>query len=322
MRLLNQIRVDYRTLAVSLLLVLGWAQPALTQDYERVDAAIQIYPERFQNVEELSRLITRDFIAPEDKVRAIYSWIIQNIAYDPDEYKQFNFSFKNYRERNVKEQKTRENIIKRTLQKGVAVCEGYAMLFEKLCELQGIPNYLVRGDTKAGFQDIGRAFKKSHMWNVATIEGRSYLFDPTWGAGKYNRKFIKDPSYFYFKTPPDLFFKTHYPDMYEDAFMEEVISKETFATMPIIIHEQLRREDIASPRNGIISSEDADGAVDFKLRNVSPEFIAYSYGDKQMEVTRIKKEETTLHFSVPLRIGVENLLIYFDGEPALGYKIE
>ncbi|OAB79912.1 transglutaminase domain-containing protein [Cochleicola gelatinilyticus] len=322
MRSLSRLQIRGARLVLFVLLFVGSFSISFAQDYERVDATIQLYPEEFQNAEALSKLISRDFFTSEEKVRAIYSWIIQNVAYDPEEYKQFNFSFKDYRERNTKEEKTREQIIKRTLQKGVAVCEGYALLFEKLCELQGIPNYLVRGDTKAGFQDIGRPFKKSHMWNVATIDGKSYLFDPTWGAGRYNGTFIKDPSYFYFKTPPELFFKNHYPDMYEDAFIDEVISKEVFASMPIIIPEKLRREDVEMPLNGIISSQGANGEVTFQLRNVNPELISYSYGASKKEVTRIKKEDNRLHFVVPLQIGVENLLIYFDGEPALGYKIQ
>ena len=103
---------------------------ALAQDYERVDAIISMYPQTFENPEKLSKFITRDFTSDEDKIRAIYTWIIQNVAYDPDEYKQFDYTFTNYRERNEKDEKLRAKITERTLQKGIAVCEGYAMLFE------------------------------------------------------------------------------------------------------------------------------------------------------------------------------------------------
>ena len=100
------------------------------------------------------------------------------------------------------------------------------MLFEKICELKGISNYLVRGDIKSNFNDIGRPFKKSHMWNIAYIDGEPFLFDPTWGAGKYHEKFIKYPSYYFYKTEPELFFKTHYQSIFEDAFMDTIISYE------------------------------------------------------------------------------------------------
>lgn len=294
---------------------------AFAQDYERVDAIISMYPNTFDNPERLSKFIARDFTSEEDKVRAIYTWIIQNIAYDPDEYKQFDYTFTNYRERNEKDEKLRNKIIQRTLQKGVAVCEGYAMLFEKLCEQQGIKNYLVRGDIKSNFPDIGRPFKRVHMWNVASIEGKYYLFDATWGAGKYNGKFIKEPSYFYYETPPELFIKTHYPDMPEDAFMDEIMSREQFSEQPLIIEKSLLAKDIESPSKGLLFEDAYFGEILFSIKNIDPEKISYSYGTDIISIKEIEREANKIKFNVPLIIGAKTLLIYFDGKPALGYKI-
>ena len=50
-----------------------------SQDYDRIDATILLYPTHCDSPEELSKFITRDFLTEEEKVRAIYSWIIQNI---------------------------------------------------------------------------------------------------------------------------------------------------------------------------------------------------------------------------------------------------
>lgn len=291
-----------------------------SQDYERVDATIQLYPERFDDVSELSAMISRDFSTEEDKVRGIYSWIIKNIAYDPEEYKKFNYSFKNYRERNAKEEKTREQIIARTLSTGVAVCEGYAMLFEKLCNLQGIGNYLVRGDIKTNFEDIGRPFRKIHMWNVAIIDGKSYLFDPTWGAGKYRDKFIKDPSYFYYKTPPKLFVKTHFPDLEEDTLLSEMISREVFASWPLVIIPELSLDAVEAPFYGIIDSENTLGEIQFGIRIHSGTNVSFTYGYEKKKVNT-SEENGLLKFVIPFELGQENLLIYFNDKPALAYKI-
>jgi transglutaminase/protease-like cytokinesis protein 3 len=294
---------------------------AFAQDYERVDAIISMYPNTFDNPEKLSKFIARDFTSEDDRVRAIYTWIIQNIAYNPDEYKQFDYTFTNYRERNEKDEKLRAKIIQRTLQKGVAVCEGYAMLFEKLCEQQGIKNYLVRGDIKSNFPDIGRPFKRIHMWNVATIGGKPYLFDATWGAGKYNGKFIKEPSYFYYKTPPELFIKTHYPDMFEDAFSDVKISREQFSELPLIIEKHLLPNDIEFPTKGLLYEDAYFDEILFSIKNINPEKISYSYGSETISIDEIEREETRIKFNVPLTIGAKTLLVYFDGKPALGYKI-
>jgi len=294
----------------------------LGQDYERVDATIQLYPEKFDNAKQLSDLISRDFNTDEEKVRAMYSWIIENIVYDPDEYKQFNYNFKNYRERNQKEKITREKIIKRTLQNRTAVCEGYAMLLKNLCERQGIPNYLVRGDIKTNFNDIGRPFKKTHMWNVITLEGKQFLFDATWGAGKYNEKFIKEPSYFFYKTSPELFIKTHYPDMFEDAFLENTITRQDFSEMPIIIEPTMLLSAIEKPRDGIISTEKYFDEFLFSIKNVHPETVSYSFGKNILPVNSLVFEENIINFAIPIELGAETLLIYFDDKPALAYKIE
>lgn len=140
-----------------------------SQDYNRVDATIQLYPETVASSEELSKFIARDFLTEEEQVRAIYSWKITNIAYHPEEYKKFDYTFKNFRERNQKEEKTRSKIIARTLQNGIAVYEGYAFVFEKLCNDLGIENYLIQGDTKTHFIDIGRDFNKNTAW----VEGNT-----------------------------------------------------------------------------------------------------------------------------------------------------
>ncbi len=298
------------------------SEVSLSQDYERVDASILLYPERFDSVEGLSRFISRDFTTEEDKVRAIYTWIILNVEYEPDEYKKFNFKFKNYRERNSKEEKTREAVIKRTLKKGIAVCEGYAMLFEKLCELQGISNYLVRGDIKSNFDDIGRPFKKSHMWNVAVIDSIPYLFDPTWGAGKYNGKFIKEPTYFYYKTKPELFFKTHYPSMFEDAFIDGIVSREVFSSMPLVIQEQLESSQVELPINGMLRADAYIDSIPFIISNCDTKEVSYLFRGKKYPVKNKETKDGRLHFSIPLQLGMKNLLIYFDDQPALGYRIK
>ncbi|MBV1924340.1 MAG: hypothetical protein KUG68_09980 [Flavobacteriaceae bacterium] len=293
-----------------------------SQDYDLVDATIALYPTTCKSPEVLSKFITRDFISEEDKVRAIYSWIIQNVEYSPDEYKKFNYKFTNYKERNQKEEITRNKIINRTVQKGIAVCEGYSMLFERLCELQGIQNYLVRGDTKTNFSDIGRPFNRNHMWNVAYIDDKPFLFDPTWGAGKYHEKFIKEPSFFYYKTDPNLFIKSHYPDIIDDAFISENISRTDFSNMPLLIKENLVLNEIITPQNGILYEEEYYAVIPFKVNNVAPKNISYSYGEETIPLEDFTFEDEVLTFNIPLQIGIKILLIYFDDQPAIGYVIK
>lgn len=294
---------------------------SVAQDYSRVDATIELYPKTVASAEELTYFISRDFTTQDEKVRAIYTWLIQNLAYDPDEYKSFNYSFTTYSDGNKKEAKARANIINRTLQTGKAVCEGYAMTFEKLCQLQGITNYLVRGDTKTHFKDINRAFRNNHMWNIVQLEGYYYLFDPTWGAGKYTTKFIKEPTYYYFKTPPEEFIKTHYPDQIEDAFLKEEVSKEAFLNSPIYIDPTLKLLDVPTSRNGVVNSMQNDALLYFAFAT-SPASIQYAFDGVKNEVTNVETKTEGTFFSIPLELGVKTLLIYIDHAPVLGYIVK
>ena len=301
-------------------MLLLWTSNA--QDYERIDATIQLYPTTVNSPEELSFFITRDFTTDEEKVRAIYSWLIQNVAYEPDEYDQFDYSFKNYRERNSKDEKLREKIINRTLKKGIAVCEGYAMVFEKLCQLMDIKNYLVRGDTKSSFKDIGREFKLNHMWNVVYIDDAPYLFDATWGAGKHDGvKFTKDPTYFFYKTPPQQLIKSHYPSMEADTFLDTPMVRNDYLTMPIVINKSLFIEQIISPKQGVLYSEMFGKTITFEIRTAAPDRISYSYGKKEKKVL-FTESDGVIKFDINKASGDSNLLIYFDNKPALAYKIK
>ena len=55
------------------------------------------------------------------------------------------------------------------------VCEGYAKAYQYLCDLAGIPCYLITGDVTV--DDVGPGV--GHMWNNVILEGKTYLVDPT-----------------------------------------------------------------------------------------------------------------------------------------------
>lgn len=306
---------------VFLATILTTTTMVLAQDYVKADATIEFYPETFEDITQFDSFLSRDFTNDEEKVRAIYSWLIKNVSYDPDAYKLFNYYFKNYRDRNQKEEKSRKKIIEYTLRTGKAVCEGYAMTFEKLLTLQGIDNYLIQGDTKTHFKDIDRDFNLNHMWNAIKIDGTWHLFDATWGAGKYTDRFIKEPSYFYFKIAPSALIKTHYPQDISDAFVEESPSFKRFSQQPIYIDPRLELEPIATSKVGVIDKQQSANELAFglltQIKNAS-----YAYDGKIFPVKTVEETENGIHFTIPLQRNAETLLIYLDDKPVLAYKLK
>ena len=292
------------------------------QDFSQIDNTLLLYPDRFERPEDLAAMIDRDFNTDLEKVRAVYGWIIAHIAYDPGQYEEFDFSFRDYKERNKKQQKKREAVIRTTIKKGLAVCEGYAMLFERLCELLGIENYLVRGQAKSIPQDIGSTFDLNHLWNVAYIDGQPYLFDTTWGAGRYTDRFLHEPDYFYFMIDPLMLIRSHYPEVPSDSLLEEPISADQFADLPLFLNRDVGINDIISPFSGIIDAQSARGLVSFQLVAGSAGTISYSFGEEKYPLPSRKVGEI-LYFQVKLpEKSPRQLVIYFDGKPALAYRIE
>lgn len=305
-----------------LLAVAMFANTVSAQDNNRVDAILELYPKQLESPEQLSAFISRDFTTDEEKVRAIYGWIINHIAYNPEEYKALDYSYTTVKDRNKKQAKFRENILKRVIDRNEAVCEGYAMLFERLCELQGIQSYLVRGDSKASLNDIARPFKANHMWNIAYIDGKPYLFDPTWGAGKYNGKFIKDPSYTFYKAQPEQFLRTHYPVIKEDALFETIPDKATFLAAPILIDGNIIDTHRLKPALGTLTSDVAFGLWEFSVPYAKEAQVSYSLNGSPIEEVESSFSDNRLQFTIPASLGAKFLLLYLDGSMALAYKVK
>lgn len=97
--------------------------------------------------------ILREILSPgmnqHQKTRAIYDYVVANVAYDL-----------NYR----------ENSVYAALVKGRAVCQGYAMLLYKMLDKAGIKTLLISG----------QAGGENHLWNMVNLEGNWYHLDATW----------------------------------------------------------------------------------------------------------------------------------------------
>ena len=146
-----------------------------TSDYNAVDSiALSITRVATKNTEGLSKYFNEKFTKPEDKVRAIFVWLADNIQYDIDNI----FAINRYA--------TTAEIISKTLTTRKAICQGYAETFQELCKLTGIKSFVVTGYTKqSGFVDY-----IPHAWATAYINNQWRLYDPTWGSG-----YIKDAKF-------------------------------------------------------------------------------------------------------------------------------
>lgn len=158
------------------------------------------------SIEKLGTYLTRPANNDTEKVRAIYRWITENIRYDTDTY--FGRS-----------PKGASNDEQTILSNRSSVCDGYASIFQLLCEHSNIPVQKISGHSKGYSYKPGNTFQvdtpTNHAWNAVFIGGEWRLVDTTWGAGVIGQdnRFEKKFTDFYFLTDPELFVVDHFPCM-------------------------------------------------------------------------------------------------------------
>lgn len=147
----------------------------------------------------------------EEKARAIYDWICENIAYDTT--KQIHDAETCY--------KTKRG-----------VCQAYCELFCRMAEAVGLTADIISGKTK---DSKGTISKDKHAWiYVYTHAYDGILIDPTWGAGSVDgAKFIKNSDNSnWFNVSPYWMIFSHFPDELYWSKLDLSITEDQFAKLP------------------------------------------------------------------------------------------
>jgi hypothetical protein len=142
--------------------------------------------------------------SPTDKARAIFKWLHFNIRYDTVSY--FSHNVKHSTPAN-------------TLKTGLAVCQGYAELFQAIAKEAGLECIVISGhgkghsySFKAG-DPLPTFETTNHSWCAVRIDNDEWkLVDPCWGAGHvdgvlYVRHFNEN----WFSMSNEEFGEQHYP---------------------------------------------------------------------------------------------------------------
>lgn len=154
------------------------------------------------------------------KVRAIFVWMTNNIAYDVDSYKN----------NTVTSEKCQADYVLRH-RKGV--CSGYADLFRSMCLIAGVYCFTVEGYSKGVGHYPGKVIDKTnHAWNICEIDEKMHLFDVTWAAGYYSYgSFVRMFDDFWWDTPPEHFITTHFATTPQYNCLTRNVSKAEFEQM-------------------------------------------------------------------------------------------
>jgi exonuclease VII small subunit len=145
----------------------GEISPSASEIFNYIDERVsKINSTAFLNYDQLAKFLAEGYTDDKSKVRSIYTWIASNIKYDQRAYD----AGKAISSQGVAE----------IWKSHVAVCEGYANLFNAMCRAVGIESRMIKGYVR-DFTGKELTFP-NHAWNSVMISGKWQLVDVTWAS--------------------------------------------------------------------------------------------------------------------------------------------
>lgn len=292
-----------------------------SQNASILDSIVLTYPERFSHPKDLANLILRDFHADEEKALAIYTWIVNNIAYDRSVYNKFIYHYGSEEERLKKEERYKYKLSKYVISRGVGVCKSYSVLFEVLCDLTNLNSRIVIGCSKTKIGRIGGKCYSDHAWNIVEINEKEYLVDATWGAGGFfENEFVREVNYGYFMTDPDIFIKNHYPDDYDNSLLNYEYDKDLFLNSPLIFNSFNKDYELIHPIDGVLMEKE----IQFRIETTNQiSSISYTLGKQQYYVDNYLHNDDVLTFTIDItNLKSRELLVFINENPLFGFKLK
>lgn len=176
-----------------------------------------------RTVSSLATYLKSHYQSDKERLWALYSWEAGHIKY-------------NYESMGQQHKMTKEmELAQWTLDNRVGVCANFAQLFYSVARLMGVECYLVPGYvvTENRVRDNG------HEWCACIIQGKPYIFDPTWGGGYLlnNVQYVPKLNPDFFMVSPERMVLTHMPEDPMFQFLDYPISYDEIdnpgATTPI-----------------------------------------------------------------------------------------
>ena len=306
-------------------------------DFSRADSIAASLRGKKYPLTDLSAQLTSNLGTDIEKIRAIYVWIAENIAYDVVEFHKSKEIDRRYSRRRKKryDEKRSKNVSKRTLRKKKAICYGYAYLFKEMTSSVGIASHLVVGYARTGRDRIGKSMRPNHAWNIVYVDHQWYPIDATWSSGYTNEKvthFTFSFDDYYFLTDPQTFIRSHYPEDKIWTMDEDPISIREFFNSPKVLKGATENKiNRFAPENGVIRAK-ADSTIQFfftsnkdaGLKWASFYFLSMKTGREVKGVLPVRKILTktdTGYFAevtMPKK-GRYEVRIYLDTRPSFAY---
>ncbi len=201
---------------VILVCIIYAAVTARSQSFEYTETdriALNIPEAQTGTTKDIAAYFGKHFDSDSKKIRAIYTWVTNNIKYDKDSIHLVILDEDN------------DQRVTYALKRRRGVCENFAAIFTDLCIKSGIPAFAIEGYTKQS----GSIDRSPHVWCVAFTDGQWFMYDPTWDAGFISRGYFTSRIQTnYFKIAPGNFIQNHLPFDPLFQFVDNLINYKEF----------------------------------------------------------------------------------------------
>lgn len=249
---------------------------AFSQDFSAIDSYAPTVKYN-GDLKQLTTDVTANCTTPIEKTRAIYDWIVENIAYDIKEFntnktgQKVAIDCKTPAECDLKKIQIDNEYIEQVLKKKRGVCAGYAKLFKRMCQYADINCIEINGYTKDKPNQVGRMGTLNHTWNSVIIDKKIYYFDLTWAAGECKpnsqgvlQDFEKKRNDFYWMISLEKLSIDHFPEKPEELVGFDV-KKDDFKNQAYIEKSIIPTTKILEPETGVINTKMGD-TIFFKIK--------------------------------------------------------
>jgi transglutaminase/protease-like cytokinesis protein 3 len=306
-----------------ILLFSAFIHPLFSQNYIRIpnldyaevdDYALTISGTTFNNVDSLIVHLTK-FDKQHFKMRAIFRWVTENIAFDC------------YGNKHSNKAHIEANDVFKT---HTAIAEGYANLLKMLCTKAGIPCEVVKGYFRNEYLIPGSIINRpNHFWNVVKLYNKWYLMDVTLASGRTDKSgklFTKKFNDTYYAIHPRQMILTHLPLNGEKQYLDTIINTTAFFNFPQV-HDGFYNLNIyaLSPAKGVIEiSENCTKNFSFKTMDsltITHIELIESNSHQKKEISFIQKQNV-ISFGYDFKKSKKNVIdIYANGSQMASYVV-
>lgn len=308
--------MKYRFISFLLLMfvcTLTFAQVEINQ-YTEIDARVRDKYIKSNDVYTIAEEVSYEYDSDEEKVRAIYVWIAENIEYSYDTYldQRENRSERRIRTKDKDEYEElltelKDDDLAKCLKNRGGVETDFSYMFMKMCDAIGVEAGELKGYLRRSERRIGLAPRRpDHIWNWAIVDGKKAFFDTYLAAGTFDKRakeFTKEFDGSYFMIPPRVMILSHYPEDSTKQMLTPPMSKQEFANQPFKLSQYGTSKIVEfSPGEGLIPIDATEVTFKFKFKDGEIPHRILVYERRDLSEQAFKQEDDgywVLNYKIP-----------------------